>query len=146
MGESVSAPRRVVLDAGPLIALLHGGDRYHASAVAGFQQLADAGGELITPLPIVFEVYKWILHESGPRSAREGLRQMRGALAFAFPDPEAFDAAATLSDSTRDWAGTLEDALVAVTALRMRIPVWTLNFRDLGAFSNLRFWTPGVGV
>jgi predicted nucleic acid-binding protein len=47
-----------------------------------------------------------------------------------------------LAGAIRDWAGTLEDAVVAVTALRLRVPVWTLNVRDLGARPELRFWNP----
>jgi hypothetical protein len=42
------------------------------------------------------------------------------------------------------WRGTLEDALVAVTGLRLRAPVWTLNYRDLAAFGSLEFWTPDL--
>ncbi len=142
MGENDSVPRRIVLDAGPIIALLHKKDRDHESARAGFQQLADAGSGLTTPLPVVFEVYKWLLYEAGPASAQEGLRRMRESLEVAFPGPEDFDAAATLTGSIPNWAGTLEDAVVVLTALRMRVPVWTLNYRDLGAFPTLRFWTP----
>jgi hypothetical protein len=40
------------------------------------------------------------------------------------------------------WESTLEDVSVALLALRLKAPVWTLNYRDLGAFPALRFWTP----
>lgn len=138
----MTTPRRVVLDADPLIALLHLGDRDHDHAVAGFRELADAQASLITPLPVVFEVYKWLLYESGPGTAQQGLRQMRRSLDVTYPIHEEFAAAVTLTGARRNWAGTLEDAVVAVTALRLRIPVWTLNYRDLGAFPALRFWNP----
>ncbi|MBA2451076.1 MAG: hypothetical protein H0V51_23945 [Chloroflexi bacterium] len=59
-------PARVVLDAGPLIALLHSMDSDHEVAVAGFERLARERARLVTPLPIVFEVYKWLLYEAGP--------------------------------------------------------------------------------
>ncbi|MEZ0347860.1 MAG: hypothetical protein ABWJ90_05030 [Thermus sp.] len=38
------------------------------------------------------------------------------------------------------WRGTLEDASVALLAPRLKAPVWTLNYRDLGAFKGLSFW------
>lgn len=41
-----------------------------------------------------------------------------------------------------DLGGTLEDASVALVALRLKAPVWTFNYRDLCAFSALEFWTP----
>jgi hypothetical protein len=41
------------------------------------------------------------------------------------------------------WGGSLEDALVAMVALDRSTPAWTFNYRDLGAFPNLRFWSPG---
>jgi predicted nucleic acid-binding protein len=52
---------RVVLDAGPLIALLHGKDPDHPVAVVGFERLTRAHTRLVTPLPVVFEVYKWLV-------------------------------------------------------------------------------------
>ncbi len=143
MPESVRIPRRVVIDAGPIIALLHKRDRDHNAAVSGFKQLVDGRASLLVPLPVVFEVYKWLLYEAGPAAAREGLRRMRESLEIAFAGREEFEAASTLCGGIRNWAGTLEDAVVALTGLRMRTPVWTLNYRDLGAFPNLQFWTPG---
>jgi hypothetical protein len=40
------------------------------------------------------------------------------------------------------WMGTLEDALVAGLALRLRLPARTLNDRDLSAFPRLELWAP----
>jgi predicted nucleic acid-binding protein len=67
---------------------------------------------------------------------------MRRSIEIAYPAREEFVAAATLAGALRNWAGTLEDAVVAVTALRLRLPVWTLNFRDLSALPELGFWNP----
>jgi predicted nucleic acid-binding protein len=97
---------------------------------------------LITPLPIVFEVYKWLVYEAGPATAQQGLRHMTRSLDLAYPMQDEFVAAATLAGALRGWGGTLEDALVAVTALGRRVPVWTMNFRDLGAIPELHFWNP----
>lgn len=143
MPESARVRRRVVIDAGPIIALLHKKDRDHNAAVSGFKLLVDRRAGLLAPLPVVYEVYKWLLYEAGAVAAQEGLRRMRESLEVTFPGREEFEAAATLSGSIRHWAGTLEDAVVALTGLRMRTPVWTLNYRDLGAFPKLQFWTPG---
>jgi predicted nucleic acid-binding protein len=87
-------PPRLVLDAGPFIALFHRSDPDHEGAVV---------------VPFTLED----LEEAGLL-----LAQLPG------------------------WEGTLEDASVALLALRLKAPVWTLNYRDLGAFPALRFWTP----
>ena len=47
---------KAVLDAGPLIALLHGVDPDHASALRGFEELTRARVRLITPLADAHEV------------------------------------------------------------------------------------------
>ncbi|WP_308253980.1 hypothetical protein [Geminocystis sp. GBBB08] len=52
--------KRLVLDAGPLIALLSQKDNYHDEAKRGFSQISVAFGEVLTPLPILFEVYKFV--------------------------------------------------------------------------------------
>lgn len=40
------------------------------------------------------------------------------------------------------WEGTLADASVVYVAMKLRCPVWTLDYRDLSRFSKLTFWTP----
>ncbi|HZS03064.1 MAG TPA: type II toxin-antitoxin system VapC family toxin [Chloroflexota bacterium] len=132
----------MVLDAGPLIAWLYAHDADHAMAVAGFRELARASTRVLVPLPIVFEVYKWLLFEIGPAGAREGLARVRLGMQIQYPDAMVLDRAISVMDSMPTWRGTLEDALVAVIGLSLDVPVWTLNYRDLSAFPNLHFWTP----
>jgi predicted nucleic acid-binding protein len=140
----VEIPRHLVLDAGPLIAWLYRPDADHSRAVAGFGQLEAAHTDVMVPLPIIFEVYKWLLFEVGQRGAREGLARMRSGFEILYPDESALERATDVLASMPDWAGSLEDALVAVTGLWLDVPVWTLNDRDFGAFRNLHFWTPSA--
>ena len=44
--------KRLVLDAGPLIALVSEKDNYHSQAELGFSQISLVFGEVLTPLPI----------------------------------------------------------------------------------------------
>jgi predicted nucleic acid-binding protein len=142
--RSVEPPPKIVLDAGPLIALLHRTDADHAVAVAGFRQLADARVRLIVPLAILFEVYKWLLYEGGAAAARFALVRMRQSADIVYPGAAELDAVAEILATMPAWAGTLEDATVAVIGLRLASPAWTLNYRDLSAFRQLQFWTPAV--
>jgi len=57
--------KQLILDAGPLIALFYAKDSYHQKAVKGFTQLNQQKTQLITPIPIIFEVYKWLLNRGG---------------------------------------------------------------------------------
>ena len=139
---NVDRPARLVLDAGPLIALLHGKDADHEAAVAGFRRLAGARSRLIAPLPIVFEVYKWLAYEVSTDAARVGLARMRQSLELPLLDRPVVHELAGLLEAMPRWTGSLEDALVAMVALRTDTPVWTVNYRDLAAFPNFRFWTP----
>jgi hypothetical protein len=139
---SAEVPRRIVLDAGPLIALLYEGDSQHAVGDAGFRHLLQAGTSMICPLPIVFEVYKRLVYDVGIDVARLALEQMRGSLDIHCPGLDELDEVVDVLNSMPEWPGSLEDALVAVTALQRDVPVWTFNYRDLAAFRNLHFWTP----
>ena len=135
-------PRRLVLDAGPLIALLYTPDPYHATAHAGFGELARGRMTLLAPLPTVFKVYKWLVYDTNTRTAQAGLIQIRGSTEMTYPDAEVFGRVLSRRNRMPAWGGPLEDALVAVTGLWLDVPVWTLNYRDFGAFRNLHFWTP----
>lgn len=137
-------PRRTVVDAGPLIALLDRREPEHAFASESIRQLIRAGTRVVAPLPIVFEVFKWLVQETNPAAARRGLQRMREDLEITNPGPVELGEIMTVLGRMPTWQGTLEDALVAVTGLWLDAPVWTLNYRDLAAFPNLHFWTPGA--
>lgn len=131
-----------MLDAGPLVGLCYAPDAYSAIADAGFRQLAHARTRQLAPLPIVLEVFKWLLHRAGPRLARIGIARIRRATEIVYPTADDLDRVADVVARMPTWEGSLEDALVATTAMEMKVPVWTLNYRDLAAFSRLTFWTP----
>jgi len=136
-------PRGILLDAGPLIALAHSADPDHKVARAGFESLVGRRVQMTAPLPVIFEVYKWLLYHAGSRVALDALAHMRSALSVVYPMKRDIDQVAAFVEAlSPDWAGTLEDALVAVLASRLRLPVWTLNYRDFGTFRWLRLWTP----
>ncbi len=135
-------PPRVILDAGPLIGLFDRRDRHNADARRGFQQLVRGRAAASVPVPIVYEVYKWLVYEVSPVAARLGLARMRQNLQILPVERTDIDELANLVGTMPRWAGSLEDATVAMLGLRTETPVWTMNYRDLAAFRNLRFWTP----
>lgn len=134
--------KQIVLDAGPLIGLFYAKDTYHAQCVEGFRQLTQTNTLLLTPLPIVFEVYKWLLQRTRPKVAQQTLLTMNDCLHVLPMDAEAFEQMQTVVTQLPEWKGSLEDATVMLTALQYRCPVWTYNFRDFSLFSALDFWNP----
>jgi predicted nucleic acid-binding protein len=134
--------KQIVLDAGPLIALFYSKDTYHTQCVAGFRQLIESNTLLLTPLPIVFEVYKWLLQRTRPEVAQKILLTMSDSLHILTMDAEAFSQLQNAVAQLPQWQGSLEDATVMLTALQYRCPVWTYNFRDFSLFSALEFWNP----
>ena len=72
--------KQLILDAGPLIGLFYAKDTYHNDCVKGFDQLAKSRTILLTPLPIVFEVYKWLLQRTRPKIAQHTLQVMYESL------------------------------------------------------------------
>jgi hypothetical protein len=98
---------------------------------------------LLIPVPIVFEVYKRLAYDVGPELAAVGLDHMVTTLTLVYIVPENLERIGASLASRPWWDGSLEDATVALLGLERQAPVWTFNYRDLRAFTNLRFWTPG---
>ncbi len=134
--------KRLVLDAGPLIALVSKKDNYHSEAKRGFNQIPVNFGEVLTPLPILFEVYKFVSRNESAQVAQKLLSIIQYDTVI-IPISEADFA--TISDlvlQIANWQGTLEDASVILIAQKYQAQVWTLDYKDLGYFSNVQFWTP----
>jgi predicted nucleic acid-binding protein len=128
------------LDAGALIALFYEHDRYHAEAELGFRQLFQQKTILWTPLPIVFEVYKWLLNHQRYEVALNALMLMLDVLQPIFLDPADVIELQQMIQALPGWRGSLEDASVILIAKRYRCPVWTMNYRDFGTIQDLQFW------
>jgi len=135
--------RQIVVDAGPLIRLFYARDPQHVECVAGFEQLNANKTLILTPIPVVFEVYKWLLQRVSLNLAQQTLEVMiRQFYTIPIERDDLFDLQ-TLSRSLLGWRGSLEDAAVIAVAFRHRCPVWTINYRDFSPFRALQFWVPG---
>lgn len=134
--------RRLVLDAGPLIALFSAKDHHHQACKAGFGKLPALFGEVLTPLPILFEVYKFVVHEQSASVAQNSLSVIVEDTLVVPLGLEAFENLYSMVRQMPDWKGTLEDASVVLIAQKYRASVWTLDYRDLSRFKVLELWTP----
>lgn len=134
--------QQLVIDAGPLIALFYGKDTHHAECIVGFEQLSREKVILLSPIPIVFEVYKWLLQRVGSKVAQSTLDVMEESLHLVALSKVDFQELRAMIRILPSWHGSLEDTTVIFTAHRYHCPVWTLNFRDFGMFKALEFWNP----
>ena len=132
----------LTIDAGPFIGLFYAKDNYHQQCVNGFAQLAKDKTVLLTPIPIIFEVYKWLLQRTTPVIAQRALQTMEDSLyLIEFTKVNLIDIKSFLLQIPQ-WKVSLDDATVILVALRYQGLVWTYNFRDFSAFKTLNFWTP----
>ncbi len=134
--------RRLVLDAGPLIALFSVKDDHHQKCKAGFAKLPEEFGEVLTPLPILFEVYKFVARSQSPLVAQKALAVIVDDTVVVPLGMEAFRKLISMVCQMPNWQGSLEDASVVVTAQQYSACVWTLDYRDLSWFKNIELWSP----
>jgi predicted nucleic acid-binding protein len=127
---------------GVLIAFFYPKDTDHISCKAGFEQLFASNTRLLTPIPVVFEVYKWLVQRTTPAVAQATLAVMQESLSFVPLNQIDFDEIYFMVQALPQWRGSLEDAAVILLAQHYRCPVWTLNYRDFGIFQSLEFWNP----
>ncbi|MEL6488619.1 MAG: type II toxin-antitoxin system VapC family toxin [Cyanobacteria bacterium J06634_6] len=136
--------RQIILDAGPLIGFFSDQDTYHEQCVTGFQQLAQAKVSRLVPLPIVFEVYKWVLQRSYPQAAWKALQVMEQNCQILEVNSQDFKELKAIITKLPKWTGSLEDGTVMLTAVQHSCPIWTYNFRDFSSFQALEFWNPNL--
>lgn len=136
--------KRLVLDSGPLIGLLSKKDKYHQEAKRGFSQIPDTFGEVLTPLPILFEVYKFVSRYQSLNSARTLLTIIQTETVIIPLSNSDFTTISDLVLTTPNWQGSLEDASVIFTAQQYQAQIWTIDYQDFGFFNNLEFWNPSI--
>ena len=133
---------KIVLDAGPLIAVYSRGDHAHLDCLQGYTQLAAGSVDLIIPILILSEVYSWVSKRERPEIAQQVLANMNQAATMQFLEQADLEMLVQMIQKLPKWKGTLADASVVLAAQSHNCPVWTLDYRDLGRFKDLEFWTP----
>ena len=133
--------KRLVLDAGPLIALVSVKDDYYQECKAGFSKLPVLFGEVLTPLPVLFEVYKFVLREQSSREAMTALAVICEDTVVVPLSMEMFQDIYSMVRQIPNWQGSLEDASVVAVAKLYDANVWTLDYRDLSWFKSLELWS-----
>lgn len=95
--------KRLVLDSRPLIGLVSKKDQYHQEAKQGFSQISVIFGEVLTPLPILFGVYKFVSRYQSVNSARTLLTIIQRETIIILLSDSDFIAISDLVLTTPNW-------------------------------------------
>lgn len=131
----------IVLDAGPLIAVYSRSDR-PIEGLHGYAQLAADSVNLIVPILILSEVHSWVSKREHPEIAQRVLANINQAATIQLLTQANLETLVQIIQDLPSWKGTLAEASVVLVAQNHHCPVWTLDYRDLGRFKELEFWTP----
>lgn len=125
--------KRILVDTGPLVAVLSREDEYHAACVSA---LRDMPGPLFSCWPVITEA-AWLLRKS-PRAVQELLRSIDSGFLELLPLAGAeAEAIAALMKRYKDIHPQLADLALVYLAIREKIEtIFTLDKRD---FSIYRF-------
>lgn len=118
----------VLVDAGPLYALVDPDDGNHRQARRQLELLAVSGARFFVVEPTVLETYSLILRKLGLRVALRWLRESQGFLEPLNPTSRDYRRAAKLVAGFPDQSITLFDAVLAILADEVGLPVWTYDF------------------
>jgi uncharacterized protein len=123
-------PKRIVIDAGPLIALFDKDDKYHADAL---KFLRDFKGELISNIAVITEVTH--LLDFSVRVQIDFLRWVgNGAISIAEIMREDLQRIIELTDKYADFPMDFADASLVALCERMKIKDIASVDRDFGIY------------
>lgn len=121
----------LVLDTGPILALLDVDDPDHERCVRMVEEVAE---DLVVPTLVLVEVDYWVLKVLGPDAWRTFVEDVdRGAYRLHHPDPAELVRIAELEQRYQSLDLGMVDAAVIVACERLGEPkVATLDRRDFG--------------
>jgi predicted nucleic acid-binding protein len=124
---------RILVDTGPLVAILSSEDEHHAACV---DALRDMQGPLLSCWPVITEA-AWLLRSS-PRAVQQLLRGIDGSFLELLPLAGAEAAAiATLMKRYEDIHPQLADVALVYLANREQIEtIFTLDRRDFSIYRS----------
>jgi uncharacterized protein len=127
--------KRILVDTGPLVAILSREDEYHAACVSALREMS---GPLLSCWPVITEA-AWLLRKS-PRAVQQLLRSIDGGFLELLPLAGAeAEAIAVLMKRCEDIHPQLADIVLVYLANREKIDtIFTLDQRDFSIYRSGR--------
>ncbi len=117
----------ILADTGPLFAAVDPHDAHHVRAQSELRRAAREKREVIVAYSTVLETHSLVLRRLGPEAAETWLTDVLAGSRFVNPTAEDYLAGATKLATFKHQSITLFDAVSAVLAERLGIPVWTYD-------------------
>ena len=117
----------ILVDTGPLYALVDRRDQYHEMAVATQTTIAQSNTQVILPYPILCESYTLILYRFGNKTASKWLQQINECVGLINPTVNDYIDVKPLLEKYSDQRISYFDALLAVLSQKLWLPVWTFD-------------------
>jgi predicted nucleic acid-binding protein len=127
--------KRILVDTGPLVAILSSRDEYHDTCVSALQQMS---GALLSCWPVITEAC-WLLRHS-PNAIQQLLLGVdRGFLELLPLSGSEAEAIASLMKRYEEIRPQLADAALVYLANREQIDtIFTLDYRDFSIYRGVR--------
>lgn len=119
--------KALLADTGPLYAAALPSDQYHERAQRDVQRIREDALAVIVPYPVLMETYSLLLRRTRPHTAQSWLEPFTERVGLISPTAEDYARAVTLVARYPDQRISLFDALVAVLAEQLNLPVWTFD-------------------
>jgi predicted nucleic acid-binding protein len=120
--------RAIIADTGPLYAEVDQSDQYHARSRSEIARINQEKLAVIVPYPIFLEAHRLVLYTGGHQAAIAFAERLLAETNLVNPLSEDYQAAARLIARFTDQKITLFDAVIAVLATTMGLPVWTYDY------------------
>ena len=119
--------RSLLVDTGPLYALLDPDDAHHDEAHDQLRRSYEIAPTLSVAYPTLLETYTLVIRRSGARVAQRWLRDANEGLGLINPTAQDYASAALLVQRYPDQMITLFDTTIAVISEALDLPVWTFD-------------------
>jgi predicted nucleic acid-binding protein len=119
--------KAVLADTGPLYALADPSDQFHARARAEIESIEERGLQVAAGYQTLCEAHTLVLRRLGGAYACEWLAETLEGAVLINPEATDYTMAAAQLDRFADQPITLVDAVAAVMAGRVGIPVWSFD-------------------
>jgi predicted nucleic acid-binding protein len=120
--------RAIIADTGPLYAVVDPDDQYHQRSQSELAKVNREKLAIIVPYPVYIETHKLILQWLGFSQAISFADNIRQTANLINPIDTDYEAAVKLVAKYPDQNITLCDAVTAILANQLKVPVWTYDY------------------
>ena len=120
--------KAILADTTPLYGAIDTSDQFHARAQAEIQRIAKEKLIVVVSFPVYIETYSLLLYRLGFEQANRFSQNCLESANFLNPTEEQYLKAIKKVQQFPDQTITIVDALTAILADELNIPVWTYDY------------------